>query len=132
MAILTPNKLYKDLDFSFEAHPETKDVLKKVDNNALKQSIKSLLSTIPGERLFQPNVGANMNRLLFEPIDFITTEVIRQNINNTLVEQEPRIRVEQVDVVPQYEENSYEITIFFTVIGINQPTSVSITLERLR
>jgi phage baseplate assembly protein W len=59
MAILsTPNKLYKDLDFSFSAHPETGDVLKKIDNNAIKQSIRALVSTAFGERLFDPELGA--------------------------------------------------------------------------
>lgn len=132
MTILSPNKLYKDLDFSFASHPNTQDVLKKVDNNAIKQSIKSLLFTSFGERLFQPEVGSAMRRLLFEPIDPITTETLRKTIENTLINHEPRVKLELVDVFPNPDDNSYEVSIFFTALGVNQPTSLSFTLQRLR
>jgi phage baseplate assembly protein W len=133
MAILsTPNKLYKDLDFSFSAHPETGDVLKKIDNNAIKQSIRALVSTAFGERLFDPELGAPTRRLLFEPIDDITTQTLQRAIENTLTNFEPRVLLDVVDVIPKYEENAYEVSIYFTVVGINQPTSITITLQRLR
>lgn len=132
MAILTPNKLYKDLDITFTSHPETQDVLKKIDNNSIKQSLKLLLFTNIGERLFQPDVGSKIYGLLFEPIDPITTEVLKKTIQNTIETYEPRVRLEGVDVIPQYDENSYEVSIYFSVIGINQPTSLTVTLERLR
>lgn len=132
MAILTPNKLFKDIDFTFSAHPETKDVLKKTDVNAVKQSLRALLFTRPGERLFQPQIGSGIHQLLFEPIDYITSEALRRDIEYTIRNFEPRIQLDQVDVVPFYDENHYEITIFFTVLGVNQPASITTTLERLR
>jgi len=132
MAILTPNKLYKDLDVTFTAHPETQDVLKKIDNNSIKQSLKLLLFTNIGERLFQPDVGSKIYGLLFEPLDPITTEVLKRSIENTIETYEPRVLLEGVDVVPNYDDNSYEVSIYFTVLGINQPTSLTVTLERLR
>lgn len=132
MAILTPNKIYKDADFSFLAHPETKDLLKKTDINSVKQSLKTLLFTRPGERLFRPEVGGNLNDLLFEPIDFITSEAIKAGIINTIENFEPRVQLDRVDVVPNYDDNEYEISIYFTVVGVNQPTSLTLTLERLR
>lgn len=132
MAILTPNKLYKDIDFSFTAHPETKDIVKKVDVNSIKQSIKSLLFTYPGERLFQPEIGSQIRTLLFEPIDFITSEALKRSITYTLENFEPRIKLDLVEVVPQYDDNAYEVSIFFTALGVNQAASISVTLERLR
>lgn len=132
MAILTPNKLYKDIDFSFTAHPETKDIVKKIDVNSIKQSIKSLLFTYPGERLFQPEIGSQIRTLLFEPIDFITSEALKKSITYTLENFEPRIKLDLVEVVPQYDDNAYEVSIFFTALGVNQAASISVTLERLR
>jgi len=132
MPILSPAKLYKDLDLTFSAHPETQDVLKKVDLNAVRQSLKTLLFTVPGERLFQPEVGSGITALLFEPVDPITTEVLRQSIANTLTRLEPRLQLDNVDVVPNEDENEYEITLFFTIVGISQPASLTVTLERLR
>ena len=132
MAILSPNKLYKDLDATFLAHPQTQDVVKKVDANAIKQSLKILLFTNQGERLFQPEIGSPLNNLLFEPVDIITTQAIKKSIQNTIQKYEPRVLLDLVDVVPNEDENTYEISIFFTPVGINQPTSLTVTLERLR
>jgi len=132
MAILTPNKIYKDFDFSFTAHPETQDLVKKNDFNAVKQSIKNLLFTQRGERLFQPEVGGYLYDLLFEPMDPVTVQSLKAGIEVTLKNYEPRVLLERVDVFPKYDENDYEISIYFRVLGINQPTSLTLTLERLR
>jgi len=132
MTIISPNKFYKDIDFSFTAHPETGAVLKKIDVNSLKQSIRSLLFTTRGERLFQPDIGSDIYRLLFEPVDPITTETLRYSIQLTLENFEPRILVDLIEVIPLYDENSYEISIFFTIQGIAQPASFTTYLERLR
>jgi phage baseplate assembly protein W len=128
----TPNKLYKDVDFSFEAHPETGDVLKKIDNNAVKQSVTALINTAFGERPFNPDLGSSLRALLFEPIDYITSRTIQKSIEYTLGNFEPRIALDSVTVEPDEDANSYEVSIYFSVVGINQPTSMSITLERLR
>jgi phage baseplate assembly protein W len=132
MAILSPNKLYKDLDLSFSAHPQTKDVLKKIDINAIRQSLKLLIFTQYGEKLFKPDVGSPMYALLFEPIDPITTETIRRSIENLITNYEPRVLLDYIDVVPNYDDNEYEISIFFTVLGVSQPASLTLTLQRLR
>ena len=132
MPILSTNKPYKHLDITFSAHPETQDVLKKIDVNSVKQSLKTLLFTNMGERLFQPEVGSKIQGLLFEPIDPITTQTLKRSIENTIETYEPRVSLDLVDVVPVEEENSYEVSIYFTVLGINQPTSLTVTLERLR
>lgn len=132
MAILSPNKLYKDLDLSFAAHPQTKDVLKKIDLNAVRQSVKNLIFMRFGEKLFQPDVGSPIYGLLFEPIDPITTETLRRSIENVIKNYEPRVMLDYVDIVPNYEENEYEVSIFFTVLGINQNAALTLTLQRLR
>ena len=132
MSILSPNKLYKDLDFSFTAHPNTGDAVKVIDNNAVKQSIKSLLFTALGERLFRPEIGTPLRRMLFEPIDSITAEVLSRSIKNTITNYEPRVKLDAVQVIPNYEENSYEVSIFFTALGVNQPTSFTLSLQRIR
>jgi len=132
MSILKSNKIYKDLDLSFDKHPETKDVLKKVDINAVKQSMKILLFTNFGERLFRPDIGSGLNAVLFEPMDNISSNVLAKKIQIVLENNEPRVTVQRVDVIPNYDENEYEVTIFFKVLGISQTSSLSITLERLR
>lgn len=132
MALNTPYRLYKDIDLTFTKNPLTWDVNKKVDVNAVKQSLKTLIFTRYNERLFQPELGSPIYRLLFEPVDPITTEAIRRSIENLIQNHEPRVILNQLDVIPREDENSYEISIFFTVVGIPLPVSFSTILQRLR
>lgn len=132
MAIIVPYRLYKDVDLAFRTNPQTGDVNRKLDINAVKQSLKTLIFTKFGERLFQPTVGSPVHGLLFEPIDPITSEALKSAIENTIQNFEPRVRLDGLEVVPMYDENAYEITIFFTVVGIPIPVSFSTILKRLR
>lgn len=132
MTTLTPNRVYKDIDLNFTAHPVTKDVTKVLDVNAVKQSLKLLLFTHFNERKFQPEMGSPIYQLLFEPMDDITGEVLRQTIQRLIQNFEPRIRLGGVDVVPREEQNEYEITVYFTVVGLPTPAVFRTNLKRLR
>jgi uncharacterized protein len=127
-----PFRLYKDISLDFTSHPETQDVSKKIDINAVKQSLKTLLFTQRGERLFQPSIGSPLYTLMFEQIDPITEEAVRVGIENTIQSFEPRVILEQVDIVPRPDTNEYEITIFFSVVGIPITTSLSTVIQRVR
>ena len=132
MSILRPVRLYKDIDLSFSAHPETGDVTKKVDVNAVKQSLKTLLFTQYNERLFRPELGSPLYRMLFQPMDVVTVEGMRKAIELVITNNEPRVNLEKVEIVPNYDDNEYELTVFYTVVGIGLPTSFSTILQRLR
>lgn len=130
--IKTPNRIYKDLDLSFSAHPERGDVLKKLDISSIIQSLKSLLFTMPGERPFQPNLGSPLYNLLFEPLDDISMALIDKTIGHTIQNYEPRVTLDLVQIFPNDEENEVQISIFFTVKGTQTPASFTTTLKRLR
>lgn len=132
MTILQPTRLYVDIDLNFMAHPQTGDVVKTVDVNAVKQSVRVLVLTMFNERLFQPNVGSPVFGLLFEPIDVITTELIRQAILQTIDNYEPRVIVNDLVVTPNSDQNSYNIALYFTIINLPLPVNFSFTLSRLR
>lgn len=132
MSILRPVRLYKDIDLSFSSHPETGDVTKKIDVNAVKQSLKNLLFTQYNERPFRPDIGSPLYRMLFEPMDPVTVESMKKAIELVITNFEPRVNLEKVEIVPNYDTNEYELTIFYTVAGIGLPTSFSTILQRLR
>lgn len=134
MAIITPVRLYKDIDLSFSAHPETKDVVKKIDINSLKQSLKLLLFSSFNERPFREDttVFSSIRKLLFEPINFMTTSAIKSNIQYVIETYEPRVILDDVVVAPNDEKNEYEITIYFRAKGIQRPASFSTILTRTR
>ena len=123
---------YTDIDLSFDAHPVTKDILKKKDENAIAQSIKTLLLTSHYERLFNPDLGSNLKRFLFEPIDDVTTSLIRDSIFESLKNYEPRITIEEVVASPNYDLDQYDVTITFFVKNVLDPITISFFLERIR
>lgn len=132
MSILNPSRIYKDLDLSFGKHPERSDVLKKTDINAIRQSLRNLLFTMPGERPFQPYLGTELYRLLFEPMDPITISALDQTIERTIQNYEPRIDLQMIQLIPSPDQNSVDINIFFRVKGTGTPGTFTTTLTRLR
>jgi len=132
MASLKPLRLYKDLDLNFFLHPDTHDVTKTLDVNAVKQSVMLLINTYFGERLFHPEDGSPLPRLLFEPIDMITTEVLKRSIEQVLQNHEPRVTLDMLEVTPKEEDNAYFIYLQVNIIGIPTPVTFSFTLQRLR
>lgn len=132
MAILTPTRKYKDFDLSFENHPQSGDVQKKIDLNSIRQSLKNLLMTMPGERPFNPYLGTELYRLMFEPMDPITISAIDQTIERTIQNYEPRINLELIQIVPSPDENSISITIVFRDKVTGTPGTFNTTLQRLR
>lgn len=124
--------LYSDVDPTMGMHPKTKDLLVLEDTTAVRRSIQNLLSTARGERLFQPNIGASLRVLLFEPIDAITTFEMRDRILDTLRKHEPRIGSLFVDVVASADTNSYEVSIEFGLRVSGEKNKFRTVLERIR
>jgi phage baseplate assembly protein W len=123
---------FTDIDLSFDAHPVTKDILRKKDENSIAQSIKTLLLTSHYERPFNPDLGSNLKRFLFEPIDDVTTSLIQDSIFQTLVNFETRIQIEEVVAVPNYDLDQYDVSITFYLKNVIEPITISFFLERIR
>jgi phage baseplate assembly protein W len=126
------NRIYSDLDLSFGAHPITGDVVKKYDVNSVKQALKVLILTQYYERPFQPKLGSPVYGMLFDQVDTITANSLKLRIELLINKFEPRVRSQQVDVVPLYDENAFEITMYFYVIGVPDPVTFSTILKRSR
>ena len=125
-------RIYKDLDLSFTPLPGTGDVAKKYDVNAVKQSLRILLLTANGERPFNYLLGSPIYRMLFEPMDMITANMLETQITLLITNREPRVRLNSVEVVPNEDLNRYDVTIYFYVIGLPDPVVYSTFLKRLR
>jgi len=78
MANLT--KLYSDIDFTFTRKPVTNDVALSYDSQAVIRSVRNLLQTRHYERPFNPDLGSNMDAMLFEPISMLTASSIESEI----------------------------------------------------
>ena len=125
-------KSFSDLNLKLTLHPVRKDIMPLKDDAAIKNSVKNILLTNFFERPFQPDLGANLRALLFEPADAITRVAIRDSVKNKLTEKEPRI--EDVTVIVENDDanNAYRLTIGFNIKQIEKTETVEIILKRLR
>lgn len=126
------SRKYSDIDLDFGAHPITKDVLKKTNENAIAASIRNLLLTAHYERPFNPELGSNLQKFLFEPIDNVTTSLIQDSIFRTITNFEPRVTIQEVVAVPNYEEQRYDVSVTFFVKNTLEPLTINFFLERVR
>ena len=124
---------FKDLSVTFKKHPVTDDLVAVKDKAAIVQSITGLLLTRKGERPFQPELGCDIQDLLFEPLDFASAGTIKQEIRETLSRYEPRAYVEQLRCEPDYDNNGYNVELQYTITGREDtPVAVEFILERTR
>ena len=127
------NLTFKDLNITFKPHPITGDLIVTKDEAAIKQAIVNLLLTNKGERFFDANLGSSISELLFEPLDFGTAAMVSAEVQNTLTFYEPRIKVLSVTAVPDFDQNGFDIELFFEIIGREDfPINVNFFLERTR
>ena len=129
---ITNKRVYSDLDLKFNQHPVYKDIIPLSDVDAVKQSVRNILFTNKGERLFQPSIGSGVFDLLFEHADPLTFQAVRDNIKDILSVLEPRINQIQVQIEDDIDKNEIAVTINFNVAGVANNESVDFYLERLR
>lgn len=125
-------KVYSDIDLKFLPQPVSKDVSFSYDGQAIIRSIKNLLLTKPYERLFQPDLGSEIDALLFEPISPLTASLLQDEITRTIDNWEPRARIATVEVSAYPDQNAYEVSLFFYILNQTEPTGVNLILQRSR
>jgi phage baseplate assembly protein W len=123
---------FKDLDLNFNIHPIRKDISKSIGPMAVVNSIKNLILTNHYERPFQPDIGSNVRRLLFENLDNITATTIKDEIERTIVNYEPRATVKTINVTADYDNNGFKVYLEFFIVNQTAPIVINFLLERIR
>ena len=126
------DRTFRDLDLNFTIHPVKKDINVYRNEFAIINSIKNLVLTNHYDRPFQPEIGSNIRRLLFEQVDSITAAQIEREITEVIGNFEPRAQVSRVDAVPSPDENLYKIRLEFFIINSSDPVTINFFLERIR
>ena len=133
---MAPKKIskgFKDISLSFEPHPVTKDLAIIKNENAIRRSVRNLIETIPTERFFNSLLGSEVRSSLFEFVDYGTAAIIEDQILTTVQNFEPRVTNVKVDVEPIPDENTFNVTVIFDIIGQDVPTQAfSFILEATR
>ena len=123
---------YSDFLNDLTPHPVVKDVVRYVNEAAVNRSIRNLILTNKGERLYQPNIGSNIRTLLFEHISSQNADLISKFVQETITNYEPRAKVLKVDVTAYEEQNAYTVTITYLIINKQDPVQLTVTLNRVR
>ena len=124
---------FKDLSVTFKKHPVTDDLVQVKDKAAIAQAITGLLLTRKGERPFQPELGCDVQNMLFEPLDYASAGTIKQEIRETVERYEPRVSVIQIICEPDFDDNGYNVELQYTIVGRDDiPVAVEFILERTR
>lgn len=128
---------YSDIDLDFIANPVTGDLLKKTGVDAIKRSIRNLILTNFYDRPFRSYIGSNAQKILFDNINPLTANFLKDAVMEVITNFEPRVELiedgfggVQVNVDP--DNNGYNVSISFIIINRGEPATISIFLERIR
>ena len=124
-------RTFSDIDLNFTAHPVTKDIALRYDENAIKTSLKNLILTSNFERPFHSEIGSPIKRLLFEPITPMLGVVVKRAIVDTVNNFEPRVQLLDVNVKVS-DNNSIRVNIEFKIVNTERPLTLDLVLERTR
>ena len=108
------------------------DLAKTVDEFAVAQSIKNLILTDKMERPFQPTLGCDIKKSLFENFTPQTITVAKQRIAETIGQYEPRAEIINIDASPDEDNNALNMTIVFSLINSDVEQTLGLVLERIR
>ena len=123
MAVKRISRSFKDVNLSFTPHPITKDLTVLRNDDAIKRSVRNIVQTIPTERFFNSILGSDVRDLLFDNfIDFGTASAIEDQIKISIENFEPRVDNLEVNVEPRPDQNEFEVTVSFDIIGQEFPT----------
>lgn len=124
------SRSFRDISTNLVRNPFTSDVAVVNNADAIKQAVKNLILTAPGEKLFNPKFGSRVSQLLFEPLDPFLVDTLQTEILNTIKNNERRVVVTNLECLPNYDENSIEVTLEYQIIGLPITQTVQFVLER--
>ena len=124
---------FKDISMSFEVNPITDDIIGVKNDTAIARSIRNLVLTTPGERFFNESLGSEVSQVLFDTLDDISAAVIRDEIEQTIIRFEPRVKLSDVKVEPDFDNNEFNVTVSYDIIGIDAlPQQLNFALQPTR
>ena len=124
--------IYTDFHKDLTINPLSLDLALKSNEESIKESLKNLILTDRGERLFQPNLGCDVRASLFENATPVTLKILEERVKDVINNFEPRVSLIDVDVTSLYGDNKVKVIIYFYVKSSEDPISVTVFIERVR
>lgn len=108
---------FSDVVSTFEVNPDTGDLYRNINDFAVRESLKNILLTDLGERPFQPTLGGDIRRQMFEIVDERMLIHLKRAIEIAIHNHEPRVVLRDLSIVPDEENNQVTVTVFYTTIN---------------
>ena len=112
---------FKDISMTFQSNPLNSDLIAIKNESAIARSLRNIVFTLPGEKFFNQSFGSRITESLFENIDEITATIIVDEIRESINRYEPRVELDTVRAYPDFENNSFDVIIVYSVIGSQVP-----------
>lgn len=133
MPIQRVSQGFKDVSMTFQRNPLNDDLVTLKNQTAIARSVKNIIFTQPGEKFFDEDFGSRVSRFLFENINPVTASNIRDEIVQSILNYEPRVKLSDVFVIPDYDGNVMNVAIVYSVIGADiPPQSLDFVLQPTR
>ncbi len=124
---------FKDVSMTFQRNPLNGDILGLKNENAIARSIRNIVFTIPGEKFFNQSFGSDINQSLFMNIDEISAVIIKDQISSSISKFEPRVNLVEVVINPNFDNNSFDATVIYEIIGADiPPQELQFVLQQTR
>ena len=118
---------------SFQVNPLTDDLIAIKNQTAISRSIRNLVLTTPGERFFNNGLGSQVNNLLFENVDDLTASSVKSQIENTIKNYEPRVKLLTTSVSANPNSYEFDVIITYEIVGIEaEAQQLSFALQPAR
>ena len=112
---------FKDISATFQTNPLNDDLIAMKNESAIARSIRNIVFTLPGEKFFDEDFGSDISQALFENIDDISANIIQDQIRDSITNYEPRVRLIDVITKPNFDNNQFDVSIVYEIIGIDVP-----------
>ena len=112
---------FKDVSMSFQANPLNGDLIGLKNENAIARALRNIVFTLPGEKFFNENFGSQITASLFENVDDISAIAIRDEIQQAIINYEPRVDLQKVEVFPNFDDNAFDVIITYIIVGADVP-----------
>jgi phage baseplate assembly protein W len=133
-AITGPTKkleFFSDFVTGFTKTPFGNQLGKVTNEQSVTQSLRNLLLTNLGERLFQPYIGSDINKSLFELNDEHYTHTLKTSIEMAIRNSEPRVDIGEITVT-SVNDHSVLIKMVYNLINNPAPLTFEFLLKRVR
>ena len=123
---------FYDIDLSFQRNPLTNDIAKKVDGNAIKQSLYNLIMYNLFDVPFHPEISSQVRSMMFENFTPLTKVSLERLIRTTIENFEPRVNIQNVEVTEAEDDGAIAIHMNYVIVNSNKPQTYKFYVYRAR